>query len=90
MSSLHLIFNREGLTSCELLKTDDDKLVLLGDGVYCAGAKNPMSESALHLYILKDDFEARGLKAEKDSNFISYDQMVELCVNSAPIVSWHA
>ena len=89
MSALHLIFNQQGLASCELLKTDQDKVILLGDGVYCAiGA--PSDDKSFQFHILKDDFDARGLKTEKEFCFVSYDQMVELCTQSTPIVSWNA
>ena len=88
MSALHLIFSQQGLVSCELLKTDQDKVILLGDGVYCAiGA--PSADKSFQFHILKDDFDARGLEAQKSLRFISYDQMVDLCVQNTPIVSWY-
>mgnify|MGYP003315811730 CR=1 FL=1 len=89
MSALHLIFSQQGLASCELLKTDQDKVILLGDGVYCA-ITAPSADRSFQFHILKDDFDARGLKAKKGLCFISYDQMVELCAQSTPIVSWNA
>ena len=89
MSALHLIFNQEGLTSCKRLKAEKDKMILLGDAVYCAPAMSLAGEIS-QFHILKDDFDARGLKTEEEFYFISYDQMVELCVQCAPIVSWNA
>ncbi len=89
MSALHLIFSQQGLASCELLKTDQDKVILLGDGVYCA-ITAPSADRSFQFHILKDDFDARGLKAKKGLCFISYDQMVDLCVQNTPIVSWNA
>tara|TARA_B100000579_G_scaffold390431_1_gene364900 strand:- start:286 stop:555 length:270 start_codon:yes stop_codon:yes gene_type:complete len=89
MSSLHLIFNQEGLTSCKRLKTKKDKMILLGDAVYCASTMSLAGEIS-QFHILKDDFDARGLKTDKELCFVSYDQMVELCAQSAPIVSWNA
>ena len=89
MSSLHLIFSREGLTSCKRLKTEHDKMILLGDAVYCASAISLAGEIS-QFHILRDDFDARGLKTEKEFCFVSYDQMVELCTQSTPIVSWNA
>ena len=89
MSTLHLIFNQEGLTSCKRLKAEQDKMILLGDAVYCAPTISLAGEFS-QFHILKDDFDARGLKTEKEICFVSYDQMVELCTQSAPIVSWNA
>ena len=48
------------------------------------------TKKVLKFHILKDDFDARGLKTEKEFRFVSYDQMVELCTRSTPIVSWNA
>ena len=89
MSALHLIFNQEGLTSCKRLKAEKDKMILLGDAVYSAPMISRTGEIS-QFHILKDDFDARGLKTEKEFCFVSYDQMVELCAQSAPIVSWNA
>ena len=89
MSTLHLIFNQEGLNSCKRLKAEQDKMILLGDAVYCAPAMSLDGEIS-QFHILIDDFDARGLKTEKEFCFVSYDQMVELCTQSTPIVSWNA
>ncbi len=89
MSTLHLVFNQEGLTSCRRLIAKQDKMILLGDAVYCATTMLLAGEIS-QFHILKDDFDARGLKTEKELCFVSYDQMVELCAQSAPIVSWNA
>ena len=89
MSSLHLIFNQQGLTSCKRLKTEQDKMILLGDAVYCAPTISLAGESS-QFHILKDDFDARGLKTEKEFRFVSYDQMVELSKFSIPCVGSHA
>ena len=89
MSALHLIFNQEGLTSCKRLKAEKDKMILLGDAVYCAPAMSLTGEIS-QFHILRDDFDARVLKTEKEFSFVSYDQMVELCTQSTPIVSWNA
>ena len=89
MSSLHLIFNQQGLTSCKRLKTEQDKMILLGDAVYCAPTISLAGENS-QFHILNDDFDARGLKTQKELRFVSYDQMVELCTRSTPIVSWNA
>ena len=89
MSTLHLIFNQEGLTSCKRLKAEKDKMILLGDAVYCAPSMSLAGEIS-QFHILRDDFDARGLKTEQEFNFVSYGQMVELCTQSTPIVSWNA
>ena len=89
MSTLHLIFNQEGLNSCKRLKAEQDKMILLGDAVYCAPTMSLDGEIS-QFHILKDDFDARGLKTEEEFYFISYDQMVELCAQSTPIGRWNA
>ena len=89
MSTLHLIFNQDGLTSSKLLKAKQDKMILLGDAVYCTPTMSLAGEIS-QFHILRDDFDARGLKTEKEFNFVSYDQMVELCIQSTPIVRWNA
>ena len=89
MSTLHLVFSHEGLISCKRLKAEQDKMILLGDAVYCAPAIS-LTDEISQFHILKDDFDARGLKREKEFCFVSYNQMVELCAQSTPIVSWNA
>ena len=89
MSTLHLIFNQQGLTSCKRLKAEKDKMILLGDAVYCTPTMSLAGEIS-QFHILRDDFDARVLKTEKEFSFVSYDQMVELCTQSTPIVSWNA
>ena len=64
-------------------------MILLGDGVYCSPTMSLAGEIS-QFHILRDDFDARGLKTEKEFRFVSYDQMVELCTKSTPIVSWNA
>ena len=56
MSALHLIFNQEGLTSCKRLKAEQDKMILLGDAVYCAPTMSLAGEIS-QFHILKDDWE---------------------------------
>ena len=89
MSTLHLVFSHEGLISCKRLKEEQDKMILLGDAVYCAPTIS-LTDEISQFHILKDDFDARGLKKEKEFCFVSYNQMVELCAQSTPIVSWNA
>ncbi len=88
MNTLHLVFNRLGLQSCERLKSEGDQVILLGDGVYQPQSDLTGFESH-KVFTLEEDYLARGLKDDKNHKLISYDQMVELCTECAPIVSWH-
>jgi len=88
MNTLHLVFNRLGLKSCERLKSEGDQIILIGDGVY--QPQSDLTDFESHkVFRLEEDYLARGLKDDKTHRLISYDQMVELCTECAPIVSWH-
>ena len=89
MNTLHLIFNHVGLKSCERLKCKGDQVILIGDGVYHFQS-DLVEFDQEGLFILEDDYLARGLPPNETLNLISYAQMVDLCTKCAPIVSWHA
>ena len=89
MNTLHLIFNQVGLKSCERLKANEDQVILIGDGVY-QFQSDLAGFDQKGLFILEDDYLARGLPPDEALNLISYTQMVDLCAKCAPIVSWHA
>jgi len=89
MNTLHLIFNQVGLKSCERLKASGDQVILIGDGVYHLQSDLAGFDQD-GLFILEDDYLARGLPPNEALNLISYAKMVDLCAKYAPIVSWHA
>ena len=89
MNTLHLIFNQAGLKSCVTLKGDEDQVILIGDGVY-QFQSDLAGFDQKGLFILEDDYLARGLPPDEALNLITYTQMVDLCAKCTPIVSWHA
>ena len=88
MNTLHLVFNHLGLESCKRLMAETDQIMLIGDGVY-QFKSDLKGFDPNYVFVLEEDYSARGLKTNNDQNMISYDQMVELCTQCAPIVSWH-
>ncbi len=83
--SLHLVYSRRGLAACSARAQADDVVVLLGDGTYAAAG---MAEFPIPTYhILQEDLTSRGLSANSDL-CIDYADLVELCIQHNPIVSW--
>ena len=44
-----------------------------------------LTDEISQFHILKDDFDARGLKTEKELCFVSYDQMVDYVPRALPL-----
>jgi|TARA_X000000950_G_scaffold21231_1_gene22841 sulfur relay protein TusB/DsrH len=89
--SLHLIFSPTGAEACLDRCSPDDRLVLLGDGVYAANQLTQSPVSAAAIDMMASDAEARGItKSERgDIRRIDYKQLVGLTEEHSPIVSWH-
>lgn len=77
MSTLHIAYSTQGAHRATARMSHDDELILLGDGVY-------FSSDSPHR-VLYEDAVARGLSS---TDTISYDEMVELSIVHAKIVSW--
>lgn len=78
--SLHLIFSIRALSSCRDRRSDEDVLLLIGDGVYTAA-------QAPECLVLAEDAHIRGV--ECDNEQIDYSQFVALCETHQPVVSWN-
>lgn len=85
MNTLHLVFTLEGLVSCQKLKTAGDNIVLMGDSTYSIH-NHPEVEG---LFALADDSNCRGIQPPTKVVLISYEELVDLCVNYSPVVSWN-
>lgn len=82
--SLHLVFSTSGWRSCRVRLAHADAVVLLGDGVYAA---HQAEHSAVH--VLEEDAHIRGIAVDAKHTLISYDELVALCTQYQPVVSWN-
>ena len=89
--SLHLIFSPAGARACLPRWSADDRILLLGDGVYAANQLTQSHVPANAIDMLASDAEARGMTAGErgDIRRIDYKQLVGLTEEHSPIVSWH-
>ena len=82
--SLHLVFNSAGYKACQLRRLNDDPIILLGDGVYCAS-----SNREGNTYLLEIDARVRGIASlNKEANLIDYTAIIALTELYSPVVSW--
>ena len=82
--AIHLIQRSAGWAACQSSCADGDVVVLLGEGV-CA-----VLTGADNCYAVNTDVAARGLVAHLPAGVeqISDAQLVELCAQHKPIVTW--
>ncbi len=81
--SLHLTFSADGLGECVARLAPDDAVVILGDAVYAA----PLPSAVVHYY-LGEDADIRGIQSMSGKR-IDYDELVRLCAEHNPVVSWN-
>jgi len=81
--SLHMVFSAQGLTACQRVLQAHDHVVLIGDGVYGASALGGCSFS-----VIEEDLLIRGLAPNLVGHVIDYAQLVSLCAEHSPCVSW--
>ena len=88
--SLHLIFSPAGARACLHRWSADDRILLLGDGVYAANQFAQSHVPANAIYMLASDAEARGITENERGGIrlIDYKQLVELTEEHSLIVSW--
>ena len=82
---LHTINKIEALLLCQDLIAENDKVVLLEDGVYLALRTLPFRAFAINA-----DVNARGLshRISKETTKIDYIDFVDLCVEAEKTCSW--
>lgn len=81
--TLHLVFSTTGLSSCQSRQGKDDKVVLIGDGAYAARRAD-----VLPIFALAEDLQVRGVQPADGVLVIEYVELIELCTEHNPIVSW--
>ena len=81
--SLHLVFSVQGFYACQTVLDDKDHIVFIGDGVYAARDYQDDNFS-----VIAEDLKVRGLPAVKSGHGISYSQLVTLCTEHHPNLSW--
>ena len=82
--TLHLVFSSNGWQACQLRRQGNDAVVLLGDGVYVA-----QQAESTDVHVLAEDAHIRGVSTDASTTSISYDELVVLCTEYQPVVSWN-
>ena len=82
--SLHLVFSQSGWLSCEVMRAPEDPVVFIGDGAYSARHK-----ISGNVFVIAQDLAIRGIHAGADIQPVDYPDLVTLCTQHAPIVSWN-
>ena len=82
--SIHLVFSKQGWQSCEPLLNADDQVIFLGDGVYVAA-----TATFANVQVLNEDLMVRGLSHLERVRVIDYTELVQLCAEHTPCVSWN-
>jgi tRNA 2-thiouridine synthesizing protein B len=97
MTTLHLV-NRahpasDALTACLAHCTAGNSVLLIGDGVYNAGAAvldSLCDPPDVTIYALSADVTARGLDYRLAASVqrVNYDGFVSLCAAHQPVITW--
>ncbi len=82
MSTLHLAFSTAGLAAARKRCSDNDAILLIGDGVYAA------RNATQSMFALAEDLTIRGVEPSTTITVVDYAGMVELTTNHHPLVSW--
>ena len=85
--TLHLIYSVAGFNAAAQRCEHDDAFVLMGDAVYLARPGNTAPRE--NMVMLAQDGEVRGIGGQTMVPAIDYPQLIELCVQHHPIVSWN-
>jgi tRNA 2-thiouridine synthesizing protein B len=96
MSVLHLIFNsisdQDALNRCIELAQQDDEILLLENGVYCA--QHPkgiqqLTNANVQTYVLSSDAQSRGIAIAAPFTAIDQTTFVQLTVKHQKSISWY-
>lgn len=98
MATLHLLshspFANNRLASCLRLLGANDGVMLSGDAVYALQTGSSHHDSLLALpqsiglYVLGEDLQARGIRAEERLQVVDYPAFVALCAQYDKVNSW--
>ena len=82
---VHTINKVSALGLCDNLIGEDDKIILLEDGVYLGLQSLPFS-----VFAIRCDVDARGLRGllAAQTEVIDYDDFVHLCTEADKVCSW--
>ena len=87
MGTLHLVSEAGSIASAISLATAADAIVLLEDGVYACNAITK-EDAPCPIHAIQRDLAIRGLTKTNAVHEITYDGLVELCVQHTPITTW--
>jgi len=82
--AIHLVQRAHAYLPCSRARTEGDVVILLGEGV------NALLSGATDCHASATDVAARGLTEHLSGNtrLISDAQLVQLCIEHTPSVSW--
>lgn len=80
---LHIVCSPGGLDSCEKSARREDSVVFTGDAAYCA--KRTTCNAT---YVIGEDLEGRGVAAPTGVTCITFDEFVDLVVQTPSSVTW--
>lgn len=95
MPQLHTVnkspYSDASLQRCLDLANENDRVLLIEDGVYGATAaiQAAAQERKLHLCALEDDLRARGMAISDGIEAVSYAGFVDLAAAADSVVSWY-
>ena len=85
MATLHLLSNARAATSCLAAVTEDDAVLLLGDGVF---ALTTLGKASAAIGVLRDDAESRGVAVPDHVRPMSQADFVDWVVAFDTSVTW--
>lgn len=85
MAVLHLLANPDAGPSCLALVAVEDRLLLIGDGVF---ALPTVASATLRRGVLRDDASERGVAIPDDIEALSYDDFVSWVVACERSITW--
>src|SRR5437868_5785363 len=98
MSTLHVLshspFTDNRLTSCLCLLGAQDAILLCGDAVYALQPNSaPLNAlqariDTLHVFVLAEDLQARGLEVPAGVKSVDYPRFVELSIHYDKVNTW--
>lgn len=80
---LHIVCSRGVIHACEKIARRKDSVLFIGDAAYCA-----KRTTCAATYVIAEDLEGRGLAAPSGVTCISFDEFVDLVVQTPGSVTW--
>ncbi|MEI8632476.1 sulfurtransferase complex subunit TusB [Vibrio sp. PP-XX7] len=90
---LHILKNQQSIHQALPYIQSEDCLILIEDSVYCANKKHECYPSLadFHVYVLREDLEARGLQSfvAEDVDIVDYSGFVHLTATNTSLMTWN-